>query len=55
MILSPETRSELTLVAVTMGAKVASRAVVAAIEKVEKGNEVPIPVPAVKISRPNLT
>ncbi len=48
-------RPELTLVAVNMGVEVASKGDVAAIDKVEKGNEVLIPVPAVKTPRPSLT
>ena len=48
-------RPELTLVAVNVGAEVATKGDVAAIDKVEKGNEVLIPVPAVKIPRPSLT
>lgn len=55
MELFPAIRPELTLVAVYKGAEVASRDDVATTDKVERGNEVLIPVPAVKILRPSLT
>lgn len=55
MELLPDINSGLVPIDVTMGAEVAFRSAVAATAKVEKGNEVLIPVPAVKMPRPNLT